>query len=870
MRSYMRPLVGAARRWRLSARRGNGPRLKLVAGCLALALLGASAAVVLSAAPAYADVATATYSIEAPTSAVSDVVAAPAVVVNGTATSFDVKFMVTSALSGAAGGAWVSVAPSSPFGSLPTAVTLVDDSAATCSQAGTEGGSIATSGLTVDLAGSCSLAAGDEVEVGFAALSPALSPGNGHSFYLSVTTSANAVPAASNPVVTTSSPPALSASSQALGASASYLLTGASWSAVTLSQSFMVVVLQARATTGSALSWGQSASGYSATVTAPDGTTVPDPVQGVTVAGTPGPSTATVYLAEPVGAGESLSVTAQGTNPATTSIDQVSVLPETYVVGGLGPLGPGETTNALLFGTSVSSVTVAVSPPVSGTQATYAIGFQAADTLTGGLGAYICLGETAGPTNFSTETAELVTDTTAGWHFVASGTTYPAGSPPANPGCDASDNGAVIALPLGYDIRAGDTVSVVLVGVTNPPAGTVSDFSVSTSVDTVAARAAPYAIATRAKEGVLVSVSPPTTGSLATYAISGVVASATLTAGSTTITIEGPSGTVFPDEPSYYVVEDLTDPSGSGTVTAPVSGGGTDTATIVLPADVQLSDHLVVIVQDAVNPASASSAYSLSLLGALAAQPGSTPFPHANLSYPNGAIVAFSGTDYVFAGGHAFGVPSPSVLLALERVDHAEAQTAPGGAIAPEGAPRSGTLVSTSAVTGDPTVYVAGTDGVLHGFATASQLVSDGYDAALVVSVPSLRGLRVGPTAGQLGSAADALSTHADGALVADAGKWYVLAGARAFAVPPSSLGSLRRHDRAVPLTGVVSPAEEAASIADGVVLSAQGRVYVSYEGELWPFKSPSQLVSDGYGGTAAVPVPSASGVTVVAVYGGS
>ena len=27
------------------------------------------------------------------------------------------------------------------------------------------------------------------------------------------------------------------------------------------------------------------------------------------------------------------------------------------------------------------------------------------------------------------------------------------------------------------------------------------------------------------------------------------------------------------------------------------------------------------------------------------------PFPDANLSYPNGAIVSFSGSDYVFAGG---------------------------------------------------------------------------------------------------------------------------------------------------------------------------------------------------------------------------
>jgi hypothetical protein len=428
----------------------------------------------------------------------------------------------------------------------------------------------------------------------------------------------------------------------------------------------------------------------------------------------------------------------------------------------------------------------------------------------------------------------------------------------------------VIAVPLGYDIRAGDTLSVVLVNVTNPPAGTIRDFAVSTSSDTVGARAAPYAVALSANPGVLVSVSPATTGSLATYTISGIVASAAMEGGSGTITIEGPAGTVFPNDPAYYGIEDLTTASGSGTVTAPVPGGGTSTATIVVPAGIDASDHLVITVQDAVNPASASTGYSVSLLGALAGQPGSAPFPHANLTYPNGAIVGFSGTDYVFAGGHAFGVPSPSALASLEAVDHAVAQTAPGGTVPPDGPPRSGTLVSTRSVTGDPTVYVAGTDGKLHGFATPSQLFLDGYDTALVVTVPTLGGVVVGTPAGQLGKAADALSTRSDGALVASEGAWYVLAGGRAFPVPVSSLAALRRQDKAKAFSGLVKPTEEGVSVAPGVLVSAPGRVYVSYEGELWTFKSPSQLVSDGYGGTAAVPVPTRSGLTVVGTYGGS
>ncbi len=865
VRSHVEPLGDATgRRPRLRA--GRASKVRLAAVCLGLALCGSGVAVVTSAVPAYGDVATSTYSIEAPASGVSDVVASPGVVVAGAVTSFNVKFRVTVALSGSSSGTWVSVTPSSPLGSSPVSVRLVDEAAPTCSQAGAGAGAVGAAAVTVDLGSACSLAAGDDLEVGFIAKSPRVGP----SFYFSVTTSANRAPATSSPVTTSSSPPAFSATSQSLGAHASYAVTDASWSAFTLSQSFTVLLLNASATVGSAISWDGATAGYSAIVTSPGGATAPDVVQSVNVGVPPGLSSATIVLASPVAAGDSLSITAQGTNPATTSSDQVSVVPETFILGGYSVVGPTETTNALLFGTSVSGVTVTESPPVGGAEATYAVGFQATDGVSGGPGASICLGEMAGPTNFSTETAELVTDTTAGWHFAAAGTSYPAGNPPANPGCDAFDNGAVIAVPLGYDIRAGDTLSVVLVNVTNPPAGTIRDFAVSTSSDTVGARAAPYAIALSASPGVLVSVNPATTGSLATYTISGIVASAAMEGGSATITIEGPAGTVFPNDPAYYGIEDLTTASGSGTVTAPVSGGGTSTATIVVPAGIHASDHLVITVQDAVNPASASTGYSVSLLGALAGQPGSAPFPHANLTYPNGAIVGFSGTDYVLAGGHAFGVPTPSALASLETVDHAEPQTAPGGAAPPDGPPRSGTLVSTRSVTGDPTVYVAGADGELHGFATPSQLFSEGYDTALVVTVPSLGGVVVGTPAGQLGSAADALSTSSDGALVVSDGAWYVLAGGRAFPVASTFLATLRRQDRAKALPGVVKPAEEVARVAPGVLLSAPGRVYVSYEGELWTFKSPSQLASDGYGGTAAVPVPTRSGLTVVGTYGGS
>ena len=465
----------------------------------------------------------------------------------------------------------------------------------------------------------------------------------------------------------------------------------------------------------------------------------------------------------------------------------------------------------------------------------------------------------------------LVTDTTAGWHFVAPGVTFPAGSPPANPGCGTADNGAVIPIGSGYAVRAGDAVTLTLVNVTNPAAGAVSDFFVSTSADAVGADAAPYTIGANGNPGVVVTASPSTTGSLATYTISDLVASSAMTGGSSVITIEGPSGTVFPNSAGFYTLEDSTTPSASGTVRAPVSGGGTDSVGITVPEGISSGDQLSLTIEDVINPSSASATYDITLLGSVTGSSAVAPFPRANVAYPNGAIVEFSGTDYVFAGGHAFGVATTANLAALERVDHAATMVAPVGTSPPSSAPRPGTLVFTRPVNGSPTIYVVGTDGELHGFASPAQFVADGYDPALVVTVPTVRGLAIGATAGSEGAAADALSTSADGAIVASSGVYYVFAAGRAFGIPsPTSLRTVKEADRAKALTGAISAAQVSATVANGVLLSASGLVYLSYAGALWPFKSEPQLVADGYGGCAAVPVPGSGGLSVVTTYSGS
>ena len=240
--------------------------------------------------------------------------------------------------------------------------------------------------------------------------------------------------------------------------------------------------------------------------------------------------------------------------------------------------------------------------------------------------------------------------------------------------------------------------------------------------------------------------------------------------------------------------------------------------------------------------------------------------PRANVSYPNGAIITFGSTHYVFAGGRAFQVSSAGVLAAVQKVDPAKVLAAPAGTSAPTSThPRSGVLVFTRPVNGNDEIYVVGTDGELHGFATSTQFVRDGYDPRLVVTVPSLGGLTVGSSAG---STLTALATKADGALVNSSGTYYTFAGGKAFGIgTPTMLTQVRKTNGAQTLTGSVGSSQTGAAIASGVVIDVSGSVYVSYQGAVYPFKTMTQLANDGYGGSAAVPTPHTGGLTVVSNY---
>ena len=196
---------------------------------------------------------------------------------------------------------------------------------------------------------------------------------------------------------------------------------------------------------------------------------------------------------------------------------------------------------------------------------------------------------------------------------------------------------------------------------------------------------------------------------------------------------------------------------------------------------------------------------------------------------------------------------------------------AAAGAKPPSGTPRQGTLLFTRPVNGAATIYVVGTDGELHGFVSPKQFKDNGYDPALVVTVPSLGGVKVGRSAGAVGAAGNAFGTSSDGAIIDSSGTYYVFAGGRAFLVPSSAeLSALRKADKAQVLSGHVASAQENAGIAGGVELSAPGRVYITYQGNLYPFKSISQLHQTVTVGRRRCRSPAPSGLSVVSSYSGS
>jgi len=802
-----------------------------------------------TAAPAWANASTNAYAIGSLTGAVSSVTVSPTTTTAAASTTVEVFFKATAAL---VATNTITVASSVPFATVPGSIQVIDSP--TCLQAGANGGTVNGSSIGVILQTGCSIAIGDTVQVDFTAVAPATSP------TLTVTTTNNGTASSGATLTVNPTPPTVSASSLTSGYNATYSITsvgvtganGGSWATLTPSAGF----IQLTATANVTFYNGQA--GYTVTVTPSGGSATIDALTGFTYGSA---TNVTLTLTTPIASASTVAITAEGTNGAALSATTFSIIPEqpagTHV-------GNEETTNTITYGSSMSALKVTPSTGLAGASSNYLVSFTAGSQAT----ADICFSEANDSTGFSAMTGALVTDTTGGWEYVPATANLHFGAFAA---CGGATWGVTIVI-TGETIKAGDLVTVLLANVTNPAAQTVSDFMGATDGDQLAATALPYAITISAAAGVSVTVSPATVGSLSTYTISNIVVNSSGIAAGTTITITANNtapelaDTTFPNNAADYVLTDSTTKAGSGTATA-VTVITSNSVTITVPNAMTAGDIISITVNDSINP-TVSGNYTITLVGNVQLPGVVAPsFPQANVTYPDGAIVNFSGTDYLFAGGHAFGIPTVAVLISLQGVDHAVTINAPTGATVPSAAPLLGTTI---VVYNNPTIYVVGASG-LNGFSTPTQFLGDGYDPADVITVPNFGGLTVGATVGSVGTADNALGTAANGAIIDSSGTFYVIAGAHAFGIPTLAvLATVQAGDTSTPLVGTVPAGWTTSVIANGTLITVNSAVFVSEGGDLFAFKSFAQLVADGFGGTPSIVTPNYGGIPVVSTYLGS
>jgi hypothetical protein len=600
---------------------------RLGANAAALTAVALTGALAVTAGPAYADVTSSDYTIGTPSPPVSSVVASPETAAADAATNFEVSFTPGTSLAGGAED-WVSIAPSEPLGSTPTGVALIGSS---CVQAGTNGGAFSATGLTIDLASSCSIGAGTKAEVDFTADAP-IDTGT---LTFTVTTSENVTPASSNAIAVATPGPTLSAMSYAYGANTTYTIGKLPVAGLTANSSSLTLTAAATQGTGTiTFVDSPTGTGYTATYTPPGGAATSDTVEEASATG----ATVTLKLATPLASGDTVDITASGLNPASSGsgeADDIAVQPGNGTV---------ETTDSIVFGGSVTAVSVTPAFLVATASTTYTVDFHASNAVP--MGGYIYLTEAAGPTDFASTTSIEVTDATQNWHFTATGAVLSNGS---------------ATIPLQDAITAGDLLSISIANVTNPPAGgAISDFTVATSGDPVASAAPPYLIEANASPGVVVTVDPSSAGAVATYTMSSIFAAAAITGGSGTVKLEAPAGTVFPNNPSFYSIADQTNASGSGTVSDPLSGGGTNVVTFTVPNDIGSGDALTLTVSDVRNPSTSSPTDSITLVGNVTGPPPVAPPPAAPKPNPAPIAVAPAPTSTTTKSTTPVTTPAPA------------------------------------------------------------------------------------------------------------------------------------------------------------------------------------------------------------------
>ncbi|KJF16719.1 beta strand repeat-containing protein [Acidithrix ferrooxidans] len=763
---------------------------------------------------------------------------------------------------GAASGRWARALTKGPTSVIVTSggnsVTL---SGASVGYA--PGSTKAATTVTMTLPSTFSVANGAAVTVQFTASNGAAA----HTYTASVSTSSDSVPASGTSYTL------VAAASAAITTSLSNAINGAS-ATLTLGSMYLG---DSTATPAAQLTFPSAAGNQGVFTLTYGGGTLPSSASNYTITATNSTGVVTTLtsadfaVAYGVGVTDTVSITLNGgtsiaagdlvsisvagaINPAsgTTSVTPVITATETgtkaatWVVDDTSTYsGTAGTVNSLTLGspTSVTGLSITPASTTSSASTSYSINFKATSALVKGnlVNVALASGTVLG-------TSAYVVDATSGTSYVATVT----------PGTGSAANTGTVTLTAG--VSAGDSVTVTLIGVTNPTAGGSDSGTISTTSDSVAATAN-YAItaATTSTLAPIVTLSSGSAGGSATYTITDISASAAYATGSTTgqIGLYFPSGTGLPTAPSQYSITDLTNSSGTG---APASVSvdtttvtGDNGVTLTVSKSISMNDQLKIVVTGAINPVGGSySAQFTGLNGSV--QTVAPSFPTTAMTYPNGAFVQSGAQIDVIAGGYGFGISTQAAFAQLQAMDPASVVT---GTFPAATGPRAGTLIQ---VAGSAGIWVVGTDGKIYQFSSASQFMADGYSPMQVVQVPSSGGLTVGT-----GAAPTAAMTLADGSIQNFGGTYYVYSGGHAFGIPTQAdAAAIEASTGSMVITGSGS-APTSATIADGSLIQPVGSagIYVTSGGSAYQFNSGTQLRGNGYTVMFVVMVPSLGSVTV-------
>ncbi len=317
-----------------------------------------------------------------------------------------------------------------------------------------------------------------------------------------------------------------------------------------------------------------------------------------------------ITVPNPINAGDALSLVVSGVaNPGagngsvavSTSADPTPVSSTNYTITAAG---------------SVSQPAVTLSSMVSGAGGvTYTIGFNAGATGAMPSGGTITI--TAPP---GTLWPAILND------YALTDTATSSGSFSSAKSVQTAANGSTVTIGLPTAIQAGDTLSLSVVGVTNPGAG-ADTLTVSTASSPSPAISASYTLT-----GTPVSVSSVSSPSLllsstvggangVTYAVSFTTSAGAgqIVGGSGTITLAAPAGTIFGACPygcgngnATYTITDVTNSARSGTAVPVAVIGGGSVVDIAPTNTIQAGDQIVVTITQVTNPPAGASTIAVS------------------------------------------------------------------------------------------------------------------------------------------------------------------------------------------------------------------------------------------------------------------